>query len=102
ENYILGFAETLSQHAQGTRAITYLENFIKDHPDAGSAKMLLAGLYRDNGQEQKAREFIQAVFDDPTVDVSSKVLMLGTYSSVLHQQKEKKVEDAELQAFAME
>ena len=102
ENYILGFAETLSQHGQGTRAITYLENFIKDHPDAGSAKMLLAGLYRDNGQEQKAREFIQAVFDDPTVDVSSKVLMLGTYSSVLHQQKEKKVEDAELQAFAME
>ncbi len=101
ENYVLGFAETLSQNGQGARGITYLEKFIKDHPDAGSAKMLLAGLYRDNGQEQKAREFILHVFDDPTVDVSSKILMLGTYSNMLHQQKEKKLEDTEMKIFAL-
>ncbi len=102
ENYILGFAETLSQHNQGIKAISYLEKFIKEHPDAGSTKMLLAGLYRENGQEQKAQEFIRQVFDDPTVDVSSKILMLSTYSNALQQQKEKKIENADMKMFAME
>ena len=102
ENYVLGFAETLSQNDQGARGITYLEEFIKNHPEAGNAKMLLAGLYRDNGQEQKAREFVYHVFSDPTVDLNSKIQMLGTYSNVLHQQKEKKIEDAEMKAFALD
>ncbi|MBK5278672.1 MAG: tetratricopeptide repeat protein [Bacteroidia bacterium] len=102
ENYVLGFVETLSQNNQGARSITYLEKFIEGHPDAGSAKMLLAGLYRANGQEQKAREFINTVFEDPSVDVSSKILMLGTYTTALHQQKEKKIEDNDTKAFAQE
>lgn len=100
ENYVLGFAETLSQNNQGIRAIAYLEKFIEGHLDAGNAKMLLAGLYRDNGQEQKAREFIQRVFEDPSVDVSSKIVMLGTYTNALQQQKEKKIEDNDTRAFA--
>ena len=102
ENYILGFAETLSQNNQVARAITYLEKFIKDHPDASSTKMLLASLFSDNGQVQKAREFTFSVFDDPTVDVSSKILMMGTYSNALQQQREKKMEDADAKFFALE
>ncbi len=102
ENYVLEFAETLSQNDQGARGITYLEKFIQDHTDASRAKVLLAGLYRANGQEQKAREFILLTFKDPSVDVSSKILLLGTYSNALHQQKEKKIEDSETKRFALE
>jgi tetratricopeptide (TPR) repeat protein len=102
ENYVIGFAETLSQNNQGARAIGYLEKFIGNHPDAGNAKMFLAGLYQSNGQEQKAHEFIRQVFDDPAVDVSSKIVMLGSYTNTLQQQKERKIEDASTKAFAQE
>ncbi len=100
ENYVIGFAETLSQNNQGARAIGYLEKFIGNHPDAGNAKMFLAGLYQTNGQEQKAHEFIRQVFDDPAVDVSSKIVMLGSYTNTLQQQKEKKIDDTSTKAFA--
>ncbi len=102
ENYVIGFAETLSQNNQGARAIGYLEKFIGNHPDAGNAKMFLAGLYQTNGQEQKAHEFIRQVFDDPAVDVSSKIVMLGSYTNTLQQQKEKKIDDTSIKAFAQE
>ena len=102
ENYVLGFAETLSQNDQGSRSIAYLEKFILNHPDAINSKMLLANLYRDTGQQQKATEFVRHIFDDPTIDVSSKLLIVGTYSNALHLQKEKKIEDAEMNKFALE
>jgi tetratricopeptide (TPR) repeat protein len=102
ENYVIGFAETLSQNNQGPRAIGYLEKFIEGHPDSGNAKMFLAGLYQSNGQEQKAHEFIRQVFDDPTVDVSSKIVMLGSYTNSLQQQKEKKIDDNITKSFAEE
>jgi tetratricopeptide (TPR) repeat protein len=102
ERYVLGFAETLSQNGQAARAIPVIEKYLKEHPDAGSAKMLLAGLYRDTKQEEKAREYMMAVFDDPTVDVSSKVLMLGSYSTQLNEQTTKKVSDSSLESFTLE
>jgi tetratricopeptide (TPR) repeat protein len=88
--YVVGFAEILSQFKQGPKAIALLEDYLKTHPDAGSAKMLLAGLYRENGQEQKSRELTLAAIDDPTVDVGSKVLMVGTYNAILSQMDAKK------------
>lgn len=98
--YVLGFAETLSQFKQGPRAITYLEDYLKTHPNAGSAKMLLAGLYRDNGQEQKSRELVVAAMDDPSVEVGSKVLIVGSYNAILSQNETRKVKDPDLEAFA--
>jgi tetratricopeptide (TPR) repeat protein len=99
--YVLGFAETLSQFKQIPRAIGYLENYLKDHPDAGNAKMLLAGLYRDNGQEQKSKELTLAAMSDPSVEVGSKVLMVETYTSMLSQNDAKKISDPDLETFAL-
>lgn len=101
QRYVMGFAETLSQFKQGAKAIGYLENYIGFHPEAGNAKMLLAGLYRDAGQEQKSRELALAAMDDPSVEVGSKVLTVGTYTAVLSQNEVKKIKDAELEAFAI-
>lgn len=102
ERYVLAFAETLSQNGQATKAIPFIEKYLKDHPEAGSAKMLLAGLYRDTKQEDKARQYIIAVFDDPSVDVTSKVLMLGSYSTLLSDQLSKKMTDAALESFTLD
>jgi tetratricopeptide (TPR) repeat protein len=101
ERFVLGFAETLSQNGQSARAIPYIEKYLKDYPQAGSAKMLLAGLYRDTKQEEKAREFILMIVDDQSVDASSKVLMLGSYSTELSDQITNKINDPSLEAFTL-
>ncbi len=102
ERYLLGFAETLSRYGQGQKAIGYIENYIKDHPDAGSSKMMLAGLYRDSGQEKKSREYVRQIIDDLAVDVSSKVLMMGVYTNSLSANKVKNITDKELESFAID
>lgn len=102
ERYVLGLAETLSQNRQGARAITYIENYLQDHPDAGSAKLLLAGLYREHGQELKSRELLLSLFDDPTVEAGSKVLVLGTYNIILSKNNARGVSDPSMEAYVIE
>jgi tetratricopeptide (TPR) repeat protein len=101
ERYVLGFAETLATAGQRSKAIQYIETFVKDHPEAGNSKMILAGLYKDEGQEEKSRNYVLQVFDDPAVDVSSKVLMMGTYNATLSQNRTRKIKDAGLEAFVV-
>lgn len=101
ERYVMVFAETLAQHGQRSKAIVQLENFIKTHPEAGNVKMLLAGFYKDNGQEEKSRNYVLAVFDDPQIDVSSKVMMMGTYTAMISQNRSKKIEDPKLDLFVL-
>ena len=101
QRLVLGFAETLSQNNQAARAIPYVEKYLNEHPEAGSAKMLLAGLYRDTKQEDKARQYILSVFDDAAVEISSKVLMLGVYSTQLSDQLSKNIKDPSLESFTL-
>jgi tetratricopeptide (TPR) repeat protein len=98
--YVLAFAETLSQYKQGPRAIAFLEQYLVDH-NTGIVKMQLASLYRENGQEQKSRQLARAAMDDPEVEVSSKILMVTTYNAVLSQNAAKKIQDPDLEAFAL-
>jgi tetratricopeptide (TPR) repeat protein len=99
ERYVMGFAEILSQKGQRPLAITYLEKFIKDNKSAGNSKMLLAGLYRDSNQEQKARDLLLTLFDDTSIDLNSKVIILGAYSTEINQSKSVSGDNKE--AFAM-
>lgn len=101
ERYALGFAETLAGNGQRSKAIQFVENFIQDHPEAGNSKMILAGLYKDEGQEEKSRNYVLDVFDDPHVDISSKVLMMGTYNATLSQNRTNKISDPELEKFVI-
>ena len=102
ERYVIGFAETLSQNKQGAKAITYLEQYIKDHEDSGSAKMVLANLYRENGDDEKSKEFIKASFNDASVDISNKVVMLSGYVARIGQQKTKNIADPALESFTLD
>lgn len=99
ERYVMGFAEILSQKGQRPLAITYLEKFVKENKSAGNSKMLLAGLYRDSNQEQRARELLLTLFDDTSIDLNSKVIILGAYSTEINQSKSINGDDKE--AFAM-
>lgn len=99
ERYVLGFAETLASYGQRAKAITYVEEFLKNNPEAGPAKMVLAGLYHDDGKEEKSRALTHQVFDDPQIDVASKVLMLSTYTKGIAQTRAAKVSTVELEQF---
>jgi tetratricopeptide (TPR) repeat protein len=102
ERYILALAELLSQNKQTEKAINNIETFLKDNPDSPSAKMLLGGLYRDNGQEKKSRDYVTDLFDDPQVAISSKIIMLSTYNATLAQSRAKGKEDVDLETFVLE
>ncbi len=98
--YIMAFTEILSKNGMQAQAIRYLENFLKQNPDSGSVSMLLAGFYRDTGQEEKARPYLLRLFDDHSIDLSSKLIVLGAYNAELNQNKTNKVSDADKEAFA--
>jgi tetratricopeptide (TPR) repeat protein len=102
ERFVVGFAETLSQFGFKEKAIPYLEKFIQMNTVAPNACMLLAGLYRDTNQEEKARELLLNVFKDPEVEFQSKLIVLSTYNAELNQNKGKKITDPEKEKFALE
>jgi len=87
EDYAINFAEILFRQKMIGKAIEVIEGFISTHPDSGNAKMLLAGFYRDNNQEEKAKVYLTEVFKDPAVDVSNKIVVVGTYAASLNQQR---------------
>jgi tetratricopeptide (TPR) repeat protein len=101
ERYIMAFTELLSQKGLRDQAIQYLEKFTNKNEDAGNAKMLLAGFYRDLQQEEKARPLLTDLFSDPSVDISSKLIVLGAYNTELHQNRTKNLADPEKEAFAI-
>ena len=101
ERYVMGFAETLAKKGQLKKAIEAMEKFTASHPEAGTAKILLAGFYRENNQEMKAREILMQALDDPSVDLSSKILVLGTYNVQLSQNRAKNISDQQLESFVL-
>jgi tetratricopeptide (TPR) repeat protein len=101
ERLVMGFAEVVSQKGMQPEAIRHIEKFVASHPDAGNAKMLLAGLYRDTNQEQKARPLLTSLFDDHTIELESKLIVLGTYNVELNQNRVKNISDPEKEAFTM-
>ena len=102
EQFTVGLAETLSQFGFKEKAILFLEKFIDENTLAPNASMLLAGLYRDTNQEVKARELLLNVFTNPEVELSSKLIVLGTYNAELNQNKEKGQTDPEKEKFGLE
>lgn len=86
--YAMSVAELFSQRGDKTNAIRYLKNFIDQNRDeAGQAKLLLAGIYRENNQHQEAETLLLQVFDDADVDFGSKALVIATLNAELNQEK---------------
>jgi tetratricopeptide (TPR) repeat protein len=100
ERYIMGFTEILSQKGHRAEAIRYLEKFIEQNPDALNTKMLLAGIYRDNNEEAKARPLLLTLFGNKDVELRSKLLILGAYNAELNTNKAKNLKDPDKERFA--
>lgn len=97
ERYVLAYAEMLSQNKQRDKGIFTLENYLRENTESSGAKMLLAGFYRDGGQEAKATQLMESIFDDPHTNVNNKVIMLGALQADLAQKKQQKENAQSLQ-----
>jgi tetratricopeptide (TPR) repeat protein len=100
ERLVIGFTEMLSQKNLTGEAIRFLEKFIEQNPEAENTKMILASLYRDNGQEHRARPLLSALFQDPEVDINSKLIILGGYAAELKMSRSKNPDEQDKQNFA--
>jgi tetratricopeptide (TPR) repeat protein len=101
ERYVLAFAETLSNYKQASRAISFMEQYLTANPGSGNAKVVLAVLFRESGQEKKSRDLLTAIFDDPTVEPTGKLALVGPYCEQVIQNRSKKIDDRELENFAL-
>jgi tetratricopeptide (TPR) repeat protein len=102
EQYTAGLAELLSVTGQKEKAITLLENFRIENKESSGVSILLAGLYLDLGQEAKAQQLLNELFDDPDVEYSSKLMILGTYSRELNNLKAKNSTDTAKEGFVID
>lgn len=101
EQYVMAFTEVLSKKEMRQEAISYLEKFVISHPDALDASMLLAGFYRDTNQEQKARPVLLTLFDNESVAISSKLIVMGAYVAELNNNKGKGITDPDKENFSL-
>lgn len=101
ERYVMAFSEILSQNGYRSDGIKYLEKFTADNSDAGNAKMLLAGMYRDNNQEEKARPLLLSLFENTSIEINSKVIILASYNTELSQNKAKNISDDGKEKFVL-
>ncbi len=100
--YAMSVAELFSQRGDKASAIVYLKKFIADNTDeTGQAKMMLAGIYRENKQQVEAEALLQEVFDDTDVDFGSKALIVATLNAELSQEKSAGQATAEKEKLAM-
>lgn len=102
EAYIMAFTEILSEKGMREQSIRYLEDFTQQYPASGEVKMLLAGFYRDTGQEDKARPLLLSLFEDPEVQLTSKIIVMGAYNAELNKNKTRKTTDPEKEAFVLQ
>lgn len=100
ERYVMAFTEIISKNGMRDQAVRHLEDYLKRHPESGGVKMLLAGFYRDMGMEEKARPILLSLFEDPEIEMSSKLIVLGAYNAELNESKSKQVSDPGKEAFA--
>lgn len=101
EQYTTGLAELLSVTDQKDNAVKLLENFRIENEQASSVSILLAGLYLELGQEVKARQLLSELFDDPEVEYTNKLFVLGTFTTELNNQKTKGVSDTPKESFVL-
>lgn len=102
ERFAMVYAEALAQNNQIKKATELTEQFVIQHPDAGSARVILAGFYRDQGMEEKAKTLLREAFVNPAVDLSTKAIVLSTYTEQINQLRQRKTPNTAIESFGLE
>ncbi len=87
-SYRLELAELLIANDRMNEAILPLEEAIKINPDEAQAHVLLADIYRKNGDIEKCNQELKIVFANPNLDADPKIRVLSGYLSMLKTKEE--------------
>jgi len=86
--YLVELAEMLIANERVTEAIVPLEEALKVNPDEAQAHVLLADIYRRNGDIQKCNQELKLVFANPNLDADPKIRVLSGYLTMLKTKEE--------------
>jgi tetratricopeptide (TPR) repeat protein len=87
-SYRVEMAEMLIANDRITEAVTPLEEAIRINPDEAQAHVLLADIYRRNGDVEKCNQELKLVFANPNLDAEPKIRVLSGYVSMLKTETE--------------
>lgn len=75
-------AELLHANNKVNDAIKLLENVIKEHPGYTHSYAMLADIYKNQGQYDKAITCLHKVFSDPETDINIKIRLLNEFKKL--------------------
>ena len=81
--FLIEGAELLIANERVPLAVTWLERALKLNPDDPQAHMLLADVYRKQGNLDKSGQELQKVFDNPNLEAGLKARILSSYVGVV-------------------
>lgn len=87
-SYRIEMAEILIANDRVTEAVGPLEDALKINPDEAQAHVLLADIYRRNGDVQKCNQELKLVFANPNLDAEPKIRVLTGYLTMLKTEAE--------------
>lgn len=82
-DFLIEGAELLIANERVPLAVTWLERALKLNPDDPQAHMLLADVYRKQGNLDKSGQELQKVFDNPNLEAGMKARILSSYVGVV-------------------
>ncbi|QRR02867.1 tetratricopeptide repeat protein [Dyadobacter sandarakinus] len=88
-SYRVELAEMLIANDRVIEAVVPLEEALKLNPDEAQAHVLLADIYRRNGDVEKCNQELRLVFANPNLDADPKIRVLGGYLQMLKTDAEK-------------
>ena len=95
-NYLMMEAELYRANRMREKAAEVYQKILAIEPDNANALLAMADLGLQSGNEQQGMESIRKIFDNPKVDVDTKIKILYPYLQYWDLQKEKKNEAFEL------
>ena len=87
-SYRVELAEMLIANDRIAEAVVPLEEALKINPDEAQAHVLLADIYRRNGDVQKCNQELKLVFANPNLDADPKIRVLTGYLTMLKTEAE--------------
>lgn len=87
-SYRVEIAEMLIANDKISDAIIPLQEALKINPDEAQAHVLLADIYRRNGDVQKCNQELKLVFANPNLDADPKIRVLSGYLKMLKTEAE--------------
>ncbi|CAN5294728.1 tetratricopeptide repeat protein [soil metagenome] len=88
-HYIIALSEILMSNNKYKEAETYLKELLEFDPGNSSAQYLMFEVYRQSGQKELAEENLKLVFENPELDINTKLPLMVEYIQRINDDKSK-------------